>query len=242
MLTEAIVAAAASSWLKEQGWTVYSEVSLDRHLRENHPLGDARADSVGTRGQQTCVVESKLSISWELLAQAKRWLPYADRVWICVPNATFTDGRREALDVARNYYGLGVLEYGDAGVVERIQPRAHRRQDDALLVSLDPGHQTHAAPGTNEGGQFTEFARTKDRLAEYVRANPPPNSPKLEEALAAIGHHYRDRATAVREMRKQIRAGRVPGVKFGWKQRLEPDERRDADVPQSEASCKEMGP
>lgn len=234
MIRESDIASAASEWLASEGWSVYHEVSLDWQLRQRHALGDARADLVATRGEQVAVVEAKVALSFDLFAQAKRWNPYADLVWVAIPHGKRTDGRLEAFAIAREYYGVGVLEIGcepptpwekelgDSGhgnVRERVKPRAHRRAEDALLVSLEPEHQTHAAAGTNRGGQWTAFKRTATAIAKYVTEHP---GCKIAEVVGAVEHHYRSKASAVASLEKAIKRGQIPGVDRGWRQGLYP--------------------
>lgn len=230
MITEASTAAAKAEQLRKDGWQVYYEIVLDRHLRDRHELGDARLDIAATRGQTLATFEVKLGLGLEVFVQAKRWIPFSDEASIVVPAGQFTDVRREAYDLARNYYGLGVYEVElDGSVSERVRPRRHRRVDDALLVSLDPGHQTHAAPGTNRGGHFTPEKRTFEALARLVAENP--RQYKIDEAVRLIQHHYRTNADAESYLSKSIRKGLVPGVSFGWRQNLEPVEVQPTEEP-----------
>lgn len=219
MITEASVGAAAADWLRGEGWSVYEEVSLEYQLRGKYDVGDARADLVGTRGELLSVIECKIAISFELFAQAKKWLPFADVVWVAVPCGKRTDGRVEAFRVAREYYGIGVLELRDdgSGIAIRVGPRTHRRDHDALLVSLDPEHQKHASAGSPGGGQWTSFKRTASAVAAYVAKH---NGCTLAEALESTEHHYRNKKSAIAALSKAVKKGLIPGVVSGWRQRL----------------------
>ena len=223
MISEATLAASAAEWLRAEGWETYFEVSLEWKLRGAHPIGDARADIVGTRdwrfgGRRVAVVECKAQLSFELFAQARRWLPYADCVWMAVPYAKRSEGRDEAFRLAREC-GLGVLELSDPDIVrERAQPTLeHIRSSGALLDSLCPEHKTHAQPGTNRGGQWTSFKRTADAIAAFVKANPACT---IAEACAAVEHHYRSKQSAIASITKAVKKGLIPGVETTIRQRL----------------------
>lgn len=227
MRTEADLAREAAAWLADQGWTdLYYEVCLDYQERGNHTIGDGRADIVATKTpsiesgyQRLAVVECKLGLSLELFAQGKRWLPFADVVWVAAPAGKRSEARDEAWALAREYYGLGVLEIGDSGIRERVKPREHHRSEDALLVSLQPEHKTHAAPGTNRGGQWSSFKRTADLVTKYVAEHPGCKIAEVVDALPS--HHYRTKQSAISSITKAIKRGQIPGVKTGWKQGLQ---------------------
>ena len=223
MISEADIAAQVRTFLDENGWETYAEVQFA------HGLGtfEGRADLVATRLDTTetephlSVVECKRELSFELFAQAARWQPFAHHVWIAFPYAKPSDGRREAFHIARDYYGFGILELQDrSGVVVRGHGNPNGNVCDHLLRSLRPEHKTYAAPGTNRGGQWSSFKETCGHLATHVAGNP---GVKLEDAVVAIRHHYRNKASAVSSLRKEIKKGHVPDVFFGWRQGLYPN-------------------
>jgi hypothetical protein len=227
MRTEAMLASAVSEHLRSEGWDIFFEVGLAHHFLRGHGhiVGAARADIVAVRGEQIAVCECKLRDFLELFAQGKRWIPYTHLVWIAVPKAKRSDGRDEAYRLAREYYGLGLLEVGEDDIVkERVAPRTHPRSTDALFLSLDPQHKTSAAPGTNRGGQWTSFKRTAATLAEYVAKNP---GCKLEEAIEALGpkaHHYASKRSAIDSLSMAIKRDQIPNVYSGWRRGLYPTE------------------
>jgi hypothetical protein len=216
MITEAALAHEVRVYLETDGWTTFQEVSLDWKKRGASPVGDGRADVVATRDGQIGVVECKGGPTFHLLAQARRWIPYANMVWIAVPYARMSEGRQEAFSIAREH-GFGILVVHDTEIRPRGSPVVRVHIDDALLVSLREGHKTHAAAGTNGGGQFTSFKETGAALAAYVAEHP---ACKLSEAVGAIKHHYANKASAEAALRKMIKRGLVPGAHFGWKQGL----------------------
>jgi hypothetical protein len=216
MISEAALAAAVVAYLEADGWTAYQEVSLDYKLRGASVVGDGRVDIVVTRDGQLGVVECKGGLTFALLAQAKRWIPYAHMVWIAVPFARDSEGRREAFSIAREH-GFGILVVHDTEIRPRGSPTVRMSINDALLRSLRDGHKTSAEAGSNRGGQFTSFKETCEALRRYVTLNP---GCKLAEAIAGIKHHYGSKASAESSIRKMMRKGLVPGVYVGWKQGL----------------------
>ena len=79
--SEAQLAAAVVSHLREHGWEVWQEVRAGR-------ISDRRADIVATMGRRVMVVETKLSLSAAVVGQAFQWRPYAHWVVVAVPFAS----------------------------------------------------------------------------------------------------------------------------------------------------------
>jgi hypothetical protein len=222
--TESAVAAAVTAWLEGEGHEVFSEVSIAWKLRAGAgDVGDGRADLVAIRGGELAVVECKASLSFDLFAQCERWLDYANRIWLAVPVAKASRGRSEAFRIARDFYGFGVLEVRDAvpgersPIVIRAAAVLKEERDHALRTSLRSEHKTHAKAGSNTGGHFTSFKETCQALAGYVSKHPACT---LDEALGAIEHHYKTKASAANSLGPWIRKGKVAGVYQGWKGRL----------------------
>jgi hypothetical protein len=209
VILEAALAAQVVAAREAAGFDVYAEVRLDRD--------GPRADVVERLDDLLDVIECKRELSLELLAQADRWRPYANRVFIAIPSARRSLGRDEGLRLCRSHYGFGVLDVGDGGVVETMAAVCRERVSDDLLARLRPEHKTHVAAGSSGGACFTEFRATADALAAFVDRHPGCT---LTEAVAAIPHHYRSRATAEERLAKMIRKDGIPGVFTGWRKRL----------------------
>lgn len=214
--TEAMLAAEVLRWLEGQGFTTYSEVTMPNGSQE-------RADIVATRSGHplhVAVVQCKRELSFDLLEQADRWRHFAHAVWIAVPSAKKSSARSFAIHrLAHKALLLGVLTV-DASVEEVCAPfvrEATDRDVQALIDSLRPGHQTHAAAGSPAGGQYTSFKQTCERLAAYVREH---DGCTMSEAVDGIVHHYRSKKSAASSLAEWIHKGKVPGVVQGWKQRL----------------------
>lgn len=231
MILESAIAAEVASYFTRERFDVLQEVEVAFQIRRDQNLGSGRVDLVPIRDNLLGICEVKRELSVALLLQASKWRPMADRIWIAFPGVQPSEVRDEGIRIALDFYGFGVLEVCDDGVHSRGEPRVIHRVSDALLNSLSPEHRTHAQAGGNRGGQFTSFKGTCEALAAFVAANP---ASKLEEAVACIKHHYRDRKTAVAALDKAIGKGLVPNVYPGRKGRLYSTE--------EEARPKRLGP
>jgi hypothetical protein len=215
-IAEVDVATEAVAWLTADSWDPHFEVTL--------PGSKDRADIVATRDGKLVVVETKLTLSFDLLEQGFRWKPYANAVWVAVPAAQPTPGRRLAYRVAEKYLMIGVLEVGDGSPKIRAPAPELSRMDDALLLALRPEHKTFARAGSPAGGQATPYKTTCEALRSFVSDNPGCTA---EEATASIRHHYRSNDKAAEYLLKDAKNGEIEGVKVGWRQRLWPTEGED---------------
>jgi hypothetical protein len=210
IMNEEGLAARVVAYYDELGFTAYQEVQVVQ--------GGPRVDAVFQRDSTLYVVECKLVLSFDLLAQARHWKPYATGVFIAVPKPRETTaGRQTALDCVAGL-GLGCLEVEslwpvDEGrrraVVQRRDPEILTSFHPELLRSLRPEHQTHAKAGTNQGSHFTRFKLTCDNVRRCVEAEP---GIALRSALAQVDHHYFSLDSGSRALRDQIVAGDVPGL------------------------------
>ncbi len=141
------------TWLVEQGFAdVYQEVDA----------WAGRADLVGVCGKLVAVVELKVSLSWELLSEARRWRGVAHQVWAAVPWAKPSGGRQMAERVFEDY-GIGVI----SGGIERVRPAFNRRAETHHVTKhLREEQKTFAAAGSCGGRHWTEFKSTCQRLRD----------------------------------------------------------------------------
>lgn len=151
-------------WLEERDYDVYAEVESGRT--------GGRADIVAVSGPAVAVVEMKLSLSLDLIAQAVRWLPYANYVYIAVPYSKHRKLHNYAsLFLKRE--GIGLLEvdihtnhrYTGARCV--IRPKFQRRVDNHIRESLVPQHKD--LPGGHAGGGYvTPYRLTIDEVKDFL--------------------------------------------------------------------------
>lgn len=196
-------------WLAEHGWTTYQEVDA----------WAGRADIVATCGRLLAVVEMKTSLSFELLYQAQRWRGVAHLVWVAVPMAKASDGRRMA-EHCFAQEGIGILTVRDVGApepytwVEDVRRPAFNRTAEVHHVRsrLRPEHQTATQAGSsgNVPGRWTPFRETCDRLRAHVAEHP---GVPLADALGAIEHHYASAASAKAHVVELIRRGVITGLR-----------------------------
>jgi hypothetical protein len=190
-LAETDLAAPVIAWLEEQRWDVYQEVA--------GPSGGV-ADIVATLGNLVCVVELKTSLSFEVVAQAKRWRSYASWTFVAVPHAKGSDGRALAQDLLESLgIGLITIDARSRGVDQLPWanivhvPRLQRRIESSLRDALRPQHKTFARAGNAEGRHWTPFQDTCEKIARFVREHP---GSVIKDVLGAIEHHYHTESTA----------------------------------------------
>lgn len=196
-MTEADMAAKVVAYFKASGWRVYEEVV---HPNE----GTARADIVAVGPENVWVIECKLALGLDVMAQARRWLSFANRVSVAVARGQGTESSARATAVhALRLMGIGVLEVESlwpidegkrAPVTERLMAEHVHHINPSLLQSLQEGHQTHAKAGTNRGGHLTPFRQTIDAVAAFARSRP---GEPLRAILSVSPHHYSSIANGV---------------------------------------------
>lgn len=152
------------AWLEERGYDVYTEV-------ESKYTG-GRADIVAVAGPAVTVVEMKLTLSLDLIAQAVRWKPFVNYVFIAVPQSRHRKIHGYA-DIFLRREGIGLLEVRDYGhftdVRARLEARFNRRVNDHIRKSLVPQHKE--LPGGHAGGGYvTPYRITIDRVKQYLRS------------------------------------------------------------------------
>jgi len=189
-------------WLRDQQFEVYQEVEGPR----------GRADIVATCGPLVAVVELKVTLSFELLWQARRWRSSAHQVWVGVPQSKRHDTGRSEAEWVFGQYGIGILSVDGEYVGESSRPAFNRRADVARLRAvLCPEQQSGAEAGTNRGGQWTPFKKTCRALHQHAKTNP---GALLGEAIKSIQHHYASDAGARARLSELIQRGVVKGIRL----------------------------
>lgn len=209
MNAEARLAAKLVSWLQAQDWDVYQEVSLGYACQ--------RADIVAVRGHLLWAIETKTSLSFEVIAQARRWRHYAHLGSVCVPESKrrgADSGRDLALRVCEAE-GVGVLtvredSFSDHVEVEVAPRPARNALVDRLRAALHPEQKTAALAGSNRGGYWTPWQRTCREIVGLVNAHP---GVALKDLIESIKHHYTSDASARGSILKWAEQGKVKGVR-----------------------------
>ena len=193
------------------GFDVFQEV--------RGPLaGDGVADIVARRGPALVVVECKMSLGLDVMAQALRWNLSADYCIVACPQGRGWDrsrSRRLAERVLRGeglgFWSVDLLDfYGDGSRVrEIVRPRRNRRllwRDKWLLC---PEQKTWAEAGNADGKAWSPWRRTQSEVNRVVREKP---GMLTREVVEAIDHHYASDYLATRAL-----PGWVRGVCYGSK-------------------------
>jgi hypothetical protein len=205
-VSEVELGEAMVAFLEASGWDVYQEVTL----------GDYIADIVVVNGPVVGVIEMKTSMTVHVLGQARRWLPYANMIWVATPkmtNPSHSDSVWLCKAVGVGFFSVKHFSADLGNVVkEEVLPEFYRRTNTATLRALlRPEHKTFAAAGSPNGKVWTPFKETARDLRNLVAGNP---GIKLTEALKRIKHHYKKDSTARSCMAKNILRGYVDGVKL----------------------------
>jgi hypothetical protein len=207
VVAEVDVADGIVRWLEENGWTCFHEVKT--------PYSDGRADIVAKCDRGTWVIETKVALTVEVLAQAWRWRRNANWVSVGVraQRRSSESVAHEMLREVAERRGIGILETKDLRWDSTIQevdepkilPAQHNpHPHDWFSEALREEHRTHAKAGTNRGGYVTEFKLTSERLEAFVREHPGVS---LKDAARLVENHYSSRWAFMAAVRKL--AGKV---------------------------------
>ena len=187
-------------WLQAQHWDIYQEVSTG--------LWGGRADIVAVQGKLSWVVETKMSLGLNVMAQAFEWIGSANFVSVAVPLARESRARTLAKRLLRER-GIGVIECDAVSGVHHVSPRLIRRIVRPIREILCDAHKTMAEAGSSSGGYATPFALTCRVVQEFVVEHPGCT---MRELVDAIEHHYGCDATARACLRKWLGTKKIPDV------------------------------
>ena len=212
-MTEPDLAAKVVKFYEANGYEVSQEVQLVQ--------GGPRADIVAKHRESGVlhVVECKLTLSFDLIAQALHWIPYASKVYVAVPKAKASPGRNAAWNalvaLSLGAYEVESLWPVDEGrrpaVVEVVQAPDGSTRNPALQRALQPGHQTHAKAGTNRGGHYTRYVQTIEALTAFVAAHPGDS---LRACLSQCDHHWSSIAAGIQRLTELSTLGKLQGLRL----------------------------
>jgi len=196
------------TWLQVKGWEVYQEVSI----------WGKTADIVAVKNNKVWIIECKVSLTFDLLAQACYWKPYANYSSIAIPESTSykrSKGRSFAFGICKEK-GIGVLKlnhhksvYSENehwSIIQSIKPkpndRAKKWSAEHIQSKLLEEQKTYAKAGSpGNVKKFTRFKKTCLELEEIVKDNP---GIELKEAVKKIGHHYKTNHSAIASISKYL--------------------------------------
>jgi hypothetical protein len=213
MMKETDVAAAVVRLLQDDDFDVYQEVVM--------PHG-GRADIVGMRGEVGYLIEAKMNLGFDVLAQAYESRFYAEFVSVAVPSGKQNRARGMAIRWATDH-GIGIIEVapaygGKPQAIWRAEPRYTRYGGASLRVPrtrlrdiVEPEHKTALAAGGNGGGYHTPYKRTCLEVLRVVTERPGL-TPK--EVIAAVERVHWARRSAGASLIGCVERGIVPGVRL----------------------------
>lgn len=172
------------SWLQAQNWNVYQEVQFSR-------MGGV-ADICAERHGILWIIETKTAMTIEVLNQASAWAVHFRS--IAVPKAK--NGSKRDYAVAREYYGVGVIEVSEHDIYERLKPPLylrHRNTARRLLSELTELHKTFAKAGSKGGGHLTPYKRTMMEIRYAIERNPGCTVEDLFKQLGSM--HYANKSS-----------------------------------------------
>jgi Uncharacterized conserved protein len=183
-MKETELAEPVVSWLQSQNWNVYQEVQFSR-------MGGI-ADICAERHGILWIVETKTAMSIEVLNQASAWAVHFRSV--AVPKAK--NRAKRDYRVARDYYGVGVIEVSEYDIYETLKPPLylrHHRTAKRLLSELTELHKTFAKAGSKGGSHLTPYKLTMMEIRNKIERHPGCT---VEELFEMIGHmHYANKSS-----------------------------------------------
>jgi hypothetical protein len=208
------VGAVVAEWLSLEGFTVYQEIEGAAGI----------LDIAARRGPVVWAVECKVRLNYDVIAQAKRWVPYAHRSLVACPcHGSLHPFDRKLLDD----FGLGLLDVRQRAhhhhdydyrerqqwnahglaVLHRLDARFNWRPEQGLINRLREGHRTMGQAGQSGGARKS----TCLDLREYVREHPGCS---IKEAVDGVPrHHYHSAAAARSALLRWIKLDKVSGVR-----------------------------
>lgn len=210
---EADLIAPVIPWLREKGWDVQTEkaVNLPGVARPRTP------DIVACMGDNLAVLEGKVSLTAQAIAQAGAWRPFAHFVTLIVPHPGHRPTAQHKLLVKTvRMHGLGLLY-----VTKQAESPGHPKVRREIKAPRNPNPDTHPisaalsigltqppqlAGSSSPTGQAT--ARAWDRWAvvrNVVAENPGCT---LKEIKAALSLKHSEHVELVRLAERQ----EIPGV------------------------------
>jgi hypothetical protein len=195
------------TYLRDNQWDVYQEVEVFGWV----------ADIVAVNGRMVWVIETKRSLTFEVIQQAERWGRYAHYVSIAVPEVRLSAGREFAYRVCEKF-DVGAMSvssplgYPPSGYVkENVVSRLNRRaMADRIRDRLTDAHRTYAEAGNADGRRWSPFKETCDRVRMAVERQPGIT---MKELLDGITTHYASTASAKSSIAYWARQGKIDGVR-----------------------------
>ena len=200
--SEADVARPVVAWLREMGFEVYQEVSLG--------AGRGVADIVAMMNGVTWIIETKTSLSWDVLEQADNRKRWGHKVSVACPRR-YKSSRYPERILGMVGVGLIYVSATMREVDEVIEPQ-FRRRVTCIKKYLNEEQKTYVEAGTAGGGHWSPFKETCKELLRVVKEKPGIS---VKDAIATMTkHHYRTNKTAAACIVQWANVGKIPGVEL----------------------------
>ena len=201
-ISEIDVAKPIVSFLQQSGWEVYKEVMI---------RGGA-ADIIAKSGKLLWAIETKTSLSMEVIGQAYNWRDKCHFCSVGVPR-----GKHNAFsETILKKFEIGCIEvYGevynqDRRVTISVDSPFHRKVDCNLVYrSLKEEQKTFSEAGSTSGNVWTPFKETVRNLIDRVRNNP---GIEFKDLIRIISHHYSSYSAARNSLKKWIECGVIKEI------------------------------
>jgi hypothetical protein len=204
-MKETELAKIVIEWLKKQKWEIYQEVQFSKYSTGNI------ADIVAVKNNELWIVETKTSLSLEVMEQAWRWEAHYRSV--AVPRIRNRRDRTFAYMLAKRYLNIGILEvirdkdkyydldrvYAvvDAPLMQKFDEQAKRK-----IKMLTELHKTYAKAGSTSGNHLTPYKQTMIKVRKFIEENPGCT---LKDIIKDIGKgHYSSTNSAKNNIRKAL--------------------------------------
>lgn len=193
-MREQDLAMCVQHWLIEEGYDVYPEAQIGKR--------GPRADLIAAKPPFCWVIETKTSMSLQLLEQAMRW-QQAGALYTSVAVPKPRRDRRQAfcwhslvVDQFCRSQGLGLIlvDVAQSTVSEVIEPKLLRHnyaRSKRILQGLDYDMQRYLPGSQSKEGYSTPANRTITHALDYLRMHSPCG---IDELVSSIKSHMRVRS------------------------------------------------
>jgi len=197
--SEQELAGIVVEWLQHHHWEVYQEV----------PVGSGIADIVAKQGRILWLIETKLSMSLNLINQLDDRIGYANFTSAAIPSRV-----RKAPHKLLKALGAGCLTVYQRGfggrpyLTETVHPRFFRKTRG---IELYEEQKTFCSAGSPSGGHWTPFKETSRNVQGYVFSHPGCT---MKEMLGNIKYHYGTPAAAHTCIVRWIEGNVIKGIRI----------------------------
>ena len=198
--SETDIAEVMVDYLESKDWDVYQEVQF-------HNYGGI-ADIVAVKDNQLWIIETKISLTFSVMAQAEKWFCHYRSIAVLRSIRSNDNGRRLAYRVCRNFLKIGVMEVSpDSRDIYIIVPPSLQTGVDQTvkrqLGILSPLHKEYAKAGSSGSGHLTPFKYTLLQVKEFIEEN---SGCTMNDIIEHIGKgHYSSIESAKNNLRKSLR-------------------------------------